>query len=315
MPGIALSFLEFIMKAILGVFALAVFSGSALAQAQPKQPVKLTTEKVETFDIVYKKTTQGDLTLHGYRPTGWKATDKRPVIVFFFGGGWKNGVYTQFVPQAEYFASRGIVAISADYRIESKHKTTPDVAVEDAKSAIRYVRDKATELGIDPNKIIASGGSAGGHLAACTALVEGFNCADDAKGVSSVPNALVLYNPALNLSSGTRTFTNARGEDIGKAISPTLYLSKNTPPAVVFFGTSDKLAEQGYEYAKKAKDLGVRAEVYTAEDQPHGFFNRSPWIEPTTVEADRFLKSLGYLEGEPTLKAGEKKLVRYEQKK
>src|SRR5262245_37103470 len=74
---------------------------------------KLTDVKVLTADHVYKKTPEGELTLHCFMPTDWKATDRRPVIVFFFGGGWRNGSFTQFQPQAEYFASRGLVAISA----------------------------------------------------------------------------------------------------------------------------------------------------------------------------------------------------------
>ena len=109
---------------LLALLALVLFTSSMSAQV-PKSTVKLTATKVTTVDHVYKQTAEGELTLHGFLPPDWKATDKRPVIVFFFGGGWKNGSYTQFVPQAEYFASWGLVTFSADYRIESKHKTTP----------------------------------------------------------------------------------------------------------------------------------------------------------------------------------------------
>jgi acetyl esterase/lipase len=274
---------------------------SPVAAQQKKGQVKLTDTQVVYQAVVFKKTPQGELRLHVHYPTGWQAADKRPVVVFFFGGGWKNGAYTQFVPQSEYFASRGIVAISADYRIESKHKTTPDVAVEDAKSAVRYVRANAAKLGIDPDKVIASGGSAGGHLAACCALVEGFNAKDD-PAASAKPNALVLFNPALDLTNiGGREVPGANGRDIARAISPTLYLTKDAPPAVIFFGTDDKMQSHGTEYAKKAKELGVRADLFTAAGQPHGFFNRSPWCEATAAEADRFLASLGYLTGGPTV--------------
>jgi len=266
---------------------------------QPKATVKLTDAKVITADHVYKKTPEGELTLHGFFPADWKATDKRPVIVFFFGGGWKSGAFTQFVPQAEYFASRGIVAISADYRIESKHKTKPDAAVEDAKSAIRWVRANAAKLGIDPDKVIGSGGSAGGHLAAATALVEKFDATDDPK-VSCKPNALVLFNPVLNLTGAK--ITGRDGSIIAEAISPTLFLKKDAPPCAIFFGTDDKFLDMGKEYVAKCKELGVKAELYTAAEQPHGFFNRDPWQGVTTRKADEFLKGLGYLKGVPTLK-------------
>jgi acetyl esterase/lipase len=280
-------------------FALAI-PAAAQAPAKKERP-RLTKTEIATKAIDYKKTEQGTLQLHIFYPPGWKETDKRPMIVFFFGGGWKNGTWTQFQPQAEYFASRGMVAVSAEYRIESKHKTTPDVAVEDARSAMRWVRANAKSHGGDPDRLVASGGSAGGHLAACTALIDGFDAAADPK-VSCKPNALVLFNPVLNLTNlKGRTIVGAGGKDVGKAISPTLFLDKKAPPAVIFFGTSDALIEHGKEYAAKAKEMGVRAELYTAEAQPHGFFNRPPWLEVTTRKADEFLKSLGYLNGEPAI--------------
>ena len=295
-------------RLFLSLLALGLLAGPGFAQ---RQRPTLTEAKVLTADHVYKKTPEGELTLHCFLPADWKPTDQRPVIVFFFGGGWKNGSFEQFVPQSQYFASRGIVAISADYRILNKHKTKPDKAVEDAKSAIRWVRANAATLGIDPEKVIAGGGSAGGHLAAATALVTKFDAADDAKA-SAVPNALVLFNPFLN---GTgRTIEGSDGSNIAEAISPTLFLKKGAPPTILFFGTSDALAEHGREFIVKAKPLGVRAELYTAEGLPHGFFNRSPWCEATARQADRFLTSLGYLKGDPTIPEPKAKLVKEEVK-
>lgn len=292
-------------KIAASVLMLAVSAAPALAQQKGKNAPrpKLTNETVRTEERLYRKTPEGELFLHLFYPPDWNKGDARPAIVFFFGGGWKNGAYTQFVPQAEYFASRGLVTASADYRISSKHKTTPDKCVEDAKSAIRWVRRHAKELGVDPNRIIASGGSAGGHLAAATALLDRFDAADDDLSISCTPNALVLFNPALNLTLiEGRSITDAAGADISKPFSPTFFLRKGAPPAIIFFGTADKLLTHGTEYADKAKDLGVRAELYTAADQPHGFFNRSPWCEVTARKADEFLASLGYLNGEPNVR-------------
>jgi acetyl esterase/lipase len=283
---------------------LLVLSIVAAGSAQDKKkapPPRLTDAEIKTADFVYRKTPQGELTMHVYYPEGWKKSDMRPVIVFFFGGGWKGGTHTQFMPQAQYFASRGMVACCADYRILNIHKTTPDQCVVDAKAAIRWVRRHAQELGIDPHKVVSSGGSAGGHLAAATALVPGFDADGDDAKVSPVPNALLLFNPALNLKG--RPTLDAQGKDVSEAISPTLYLHKETPPAAIFFGTADKLIDHGIEYAAKAKVLGVRADLHRADDQPHGFFNRSPWLEVTTAKADEFLQSLGYLQGPATIKS------------
>ena len=75
--------------------------------------------------LEYKETPQGKLFLHAYYPVNWKASDQRPAVVFFFGGGWNGGSYLQFTRHADYLASRGMVAFCADYRIANKHKTPP----------------------------------------------------------------------------------------------------------------------------------------------------------------------------------------------
>ena len=105
-------------RLIVAALALGLSVASSHAQRPKKADrPKLTTATIKSDDLLYKATPQGELKLHVFYPPGWKATDRRPVIVFFFGGGWRNGSYTQFVPQSEYFASRGIVTVSADYRI------------------------------------------------------------------------------------------------------------------------------------------------------------------------------------------------------
>jgi acetyl esterase len=267
-----------------------------------KATIRLTEAAVATRDLVYKSTAQGELKLHVFEPVGGgEGPALRPCVVFFFGGGWKSGTYEQFVPQAQYFASRGMVAACADYRILNTHKTTPDKAVEDAKSAIRWVRGHATELGIDPAKIIAAGGSAGGHLAACTALVPGYDAETDDKSQSAKPNALVLFNPAMNIDTLFKqrvTGDSAMTLEMAEGITPNRFVSRDTPPAILFFGTADKLKEGADEYVKKAAALGVRAEMWSAEGMSHGFFNREPWIRVTAKKMDEFLVSLGYLKGE-----------------
>lgn len=264
--------------------------------------------------MVYKTTPQGDLKLHFFLAKEEAPSPApRPCVVFFFGGGWKNGSYLQFVPQAEYLASRGLVAVCADYRILNEHKTLPDKAVEDAKSAIRWVRGHAAEFQADPDKIVAAGGSAGGHLAACTALVAAYDAESDDQAVSARPNALVLFNPAMNIgtlhkergASSSAASATGFNQEMAEAITPNNFVSENTPPAVLFFGTADRLKAGGDEYVRKARALGLRAEMWTAADQPHGFFNRAPWTQVTTRKMEEFLTSLGYLAGDSTLKLPE----------
>jgi acetyl esterase/lipase len=243
--------------------------------------------------------------MHVHLPKGWQAADKRPAIVFFFGGGWRAGSVTQFEKQAEYLAERGLVAARADYRVLSRHKTTPDKCVEDAKSAVRWLRQHAAELGIDRERIVASGGSAGGHIAACAATIDGLEPAGEDISISSKPNLLILFNPALDLTTVGREVTNAAGENIARAISPCHFVKKETVPTIIFFGTSDRLIDGAQVWLKKAKETGSKAELFTAADQPHGFFNRAPWMEATLAQADEFLVAQGYLKGKPTVKVPE----------
>jgi acetyl esterase/lipase len=93
-----------------------------------------------------------------------------------------------------------------------------------------------------------------------------------------------------------------KDEKLGKAISPTLHLAKDSPPALLFYGKKDSLLKQGEEFLDRAKEAGCRAEVYLADGVDHGFFNAQPWRDRTLLRADEFLASLGYLTGKPTIK-------------
>jgi len=264
-------------------------------------------EESSTKTFVYKNATQTKLEMIVHFPPGWKETDRRPVVVFYFGGGWQNGTTSQFEPQAAYFASRGLVTARADYRVKSRQGVSPKECVEDAKSAIRWIRSNAKELGIDPDRIVAAGGSAGGHIAACTSLTPGLEAAGEDHAISSKPNVLVLYNPVLRFSGEERLMSRiGNDETLGELISPTRQLSSETPPTLLLYGTADPLLSQGKEYVDRAEPLRVKVELFTAEGEKHGFFNRSPWLEKTTIRVDTFLKGIGYLEGEPTLKENDR---------
>jgi acetyl esterase/lipase len=257
----------------------------------------------EVKTMTYKTIGDRELKIHIHYPPGWKASDTRPAIIFFFGGGWTSGTVGQFEPQAEYFAGRGLVAARADYRVKSRDGVTPDKCVEDARSAVRWMRRNAKELGIDPQKLIASGGSAGGHLAACMMIRNSVEAAGDDLSISTIPQAMVLFNPVLNFDHEQMIGRINGDKQLARKISPTLHLDKNSPPALILFGTADRLKVFGDEYWQKAEALGVRADKYLAEGQGHGFFNRSPWTERTLIAADKFLASLGFLKGEPTIQS------------
>ncbi|MHC4227260.1 MAG: family 16 glycoside hydrolase [Planctomycetota bacterium] len=251
--------------------------------------------------VTYKTVGEKELKIHIHFPPGWKAGDRRPAIVFFFGGGWNSGTVGQFEFQAEYLAGRGMVAARADYRVKSRDGVTPDKCVEDARSAVRWMRKNSKRLGINPKKLIASGGSAGGHLAACTMIAESVETEGDDLAISTVPQAMLLFNPVLSFENEQMLTRLGENKHLAPKISPTSHLHKNAPPALILFGDNDRLKVFGDDYWKKAEEIGVRADKYIAEGQGHGFFNRPPWRERTLIAADKFLASLGFLKGDPTV--------------
>ena len=261
--------------------------------------------------IVYKQTPQGELKLHFDFPPGWKASDARPAIVFFFGGGWRGGKITHFSPQADYLSGRGMVAVRADYRVKSRHGTMPDKCVEDGKSAIRWVRANAGSLGINPDMIVGSGGSAGGHVAACATLVEGLEAEGEDHAVSSKPNLMVLFNPVME-TTHERLVQRMGDEEMARLISPNEWLGEDSPPGIMFFGTDDLLIALAKRSLSLAADHRVRLDLWTAEGQGHGFFNSSPWMEWTLFLTDQFLQEYGYLEGKADIQpSDEVKMEKY----
>ena len=214
--------------------------------------------------------------MHVFKPSDYKILDKRPVIVFFFGGGWVGGSTKQFYQQARFFADNGYLAVSAEYRVRGKHKTTPFESVTDGKSAIRWLRAHADELGIDPNKIIASGGSAGGHVAACTGVIKGFEEADEDLSISSVPNAMLLFNPVIDTTEKGYGMEKV-GKDRKTEISPCDHVANGIPPTLIFHGTADKTVpfENVERFTKLMNEVRNTCELVPFKGKGHGFFNGS----------------------------------------
>ncbi|QHI70328.1 alpha/beta hydrolase [Tichowtungia aerotolerans] len=244
--------------------------------------------------VVYKTTPQGELKLHFFFPPEYNKDKKTPSIVFFHGGGWQTGGPSQFYRQSRHFADRGMIAVSAEYRLGKKHQTTPVECVQDGKSAVRWLRAHSEEWGIDPDHLAAGGGSAGGHVAAATAMLTEF----DDPSVSCRPDALVLFNPVIN--NGPGGYGHGRVSNVWKDFSPLHNIRKNSPPAIFMLGTKDKLipVSTGKKFKQLMEESGSSCELILYEGQEHSFFNKAKF-EETLQAADRFLTSLGYLPKPP----------------
>lgn len=253
--------------------------------------------------LIYKTADGAKLRLNVFNPPGHITGAHAPCIVFFHGGAFTRGDPSQFYPQAKHLAERGVVAISAQYRL-NKDRAAIDTCISDAKSAMRWVRAHAAELGVDPAMIAAGGGSAGGHLATAAATLEGFEDASDDLTVSCLPNALVLFNPVIDMSPdgyGHDRAVALMGDDWA-SISPAQHLEKGLPPTLFLVGSEDRLVKP--EVAKRieaaAKAAGSRFELKIYEGGKHGFFNfgrkdDQDYYTLTVAAMDEFLLSLGYI--------------------
>ena len=255
-------------------------------------------QQIKPEKILYKNTEEGELNLFVYKPSEFDIKKKYSCIVFFHGGGWNSGNPEQFDRQSRYFASRGMVAVSVEYRIRNVHGTSPIQAMEDAKSAIRFIRSNAKLLSIDSNKIAAAGGSAGGHLAAVAGNIDLFDNSNEDLTISSKPNLLILYNPVLHNGRKWPWIDNPSNA------SPYDNISKGAPPTIILTGTEDKIipVELIENYKKRMESIGSRCDVIFYEGAEHAFFNSGDDFIDTVFQTDIFLKSNGYLLGPPTIK-------------
>jgi len=263
---------------------------------------------------VYRRVDDSELSVFVRQPGSDAPTPApRPAIVFFFGGGWSKGTPAHFKGQGKHLASRGMVAITVDYRVRSRQSVEPEQCVSDAFAAMRMVRGHARAWGIDPDRIAAGGGSAGGHLAACTALLpepEPMK-GDVVKVASPRPDALALFNPVLVVGevepdeylSAEAAGSGRFGQAKPSAISPYHHLDGPLPPTIIFHGEADTTTPHAdaAAFARKATARGSRCELVSYPDQGHGFFNahrdatpRGAFVD-TVTRTETFFHKLGWL--------------------
>jgi acetyl esterase len=264
-------------------------------------------------EYIYRETAGEPQKLVVYYPDGWSDGKKYPCVLLFHGGGWAGGDLSYFQYYCEYFASRGLVAITANYKL-CKKTDWPDLppgtskkrwGVKDAKSCIRWVKANAEKLGIDPEKMVLGGGSTGGHIATLALLDEEFSHADD-PDIDTDVAALMLFNPAY-----TRVKEGAvQDVNVFKKLNPVL------PPAIVFYGSEDGWKGTFNQLVPLLKEQETVFETWIAPGQKHGFFNYIPWCDVVLAQADAFLVFQGIITGKSSLEppvTGEK-LVKVNEK-
>ena len=254
---------------------------------------------------IYKSVGDTHLPVYFWEPQEDKApTYPKSVAAFFFSSGWDNGQVAQFAPHCVYLASRGMMTMAFDYRVANRQKGGPLEAMADAKSAIRWIRLNASELGINPGKIVGIGGSGGAHAMASAAMLQGFDDPCEMTSISPAPNALVLFSPVLDTSK--KGFGLERFLDAGVAKEANLIraINKGLPPTLIMHGTTDRVVPSGgsYEFARKSSKKKNFCRYIEFEGQGHGFFNFNlsfDMYEATLMAIDEFLVELGFIEPDP----------------
>jgi acetyl esterase len=242
----------------------------------------------------YKTVGSISLDAHIFPVAGAGPGAKNPAYLFFHGAGWAAGMPEWGYGNCRRLAAKGIIGISFEYRLRWRHGTTPIESVADAKSAVRWTRLHATELGIDRDRIVVAGFSAGGHLAAATAIIQGYDEPGEDTSVSSVPAATVLSSAAVDVADPGWFSECLAGRGDARALSPAQHVRSGLPPAIVFQGVKDELSDfaKVEAFCNNMRTAGNRYELVTFKG---GHF-REPADRPVEAErTEEFLRSLGFL--------------------
>lgn len=293
------------------VIHITAFASSAICAQVEKDPenkyvLDPSPNSIEGSESHLYKSIDGiDLRLHVFKAANEKpiGNASKPAILFFFGGAWEYGAVKEFTEPAKYFSKRGAASILIDYRVFCRHGSSIADEISDAKSAVRYVRSHASQLGIDPNRIVVSGGSAGGHLALSTATIEGFESSNEDHSISSKPNLLALFYPCSDVTTDNeKTYGGDAIGKYGKEVSPLYHIQQKLPPMLIIQGTDDIVYEENTKLCRESKAFGNACEFIVYKGAPHGFFGlgveNGRWYTQALNKMDAYLTNAGYLRHE-----------------
>lgn len=234
----------------------------------------------EQKDIQYGKGGDKPLLLNLYSPA--KLDKPAPGLIFIHGGGWTSGHRKDYKYYTIRFAKRGYIVATISYRF-SQDAPFP-AAVQDAKCAVRWMRANAQKYNIDPNRIAAIGGSAGGYLAMMlgySADVPELEGDGGWEGVSSKVQAVVnLYGPA-DIDCPSARDVDVVTKFLGKPYSeiqdqyelasPYRHITPDDPPPLILHGTIDTIVpvQQSDMLAEKLKAAGVPCVYEKFQGWPH----------------------------------------------
>jgi len=269
------------------------------ADVYPRPPVAFPGGVVGQADVEYANLTGfRALTLDLYRPKA--GTKPAPLVVWIHGGGWNrgdartSGAYADWPAVLASLAARGFVVASVNYRLSGEARFPAQI--QDVKAAIRFLRANASRYGIDPARVYAWGGSAGGHLAALAATTCGVEAFAPAASTGRLTGAEAKVARPLSDSDcvqaaviwfGVFDVANAGGlntsgllgcapdtcADKAAAASPVTYVDPNDPPTLLIHGLADHevASSQSELMAARLRAAGVPVETLFIPGADHGW--------------------------------------------
>jgi acetyl esterase/lipase len=286
--------------------ALAAGTGAAgVAVADPTADARVTAKVRVERDITYRRVGGENLKLDAYIPAGG---GRRPAVIALYGGGWVLGNRKFTAPMAAMLADQGFVTFAIDYRLAPKHPFP--AAIDDVRAGIVWVREHASDFGVDPARIGAIGGSAGGHLAALAAtLGEGPNDRG-ARVATAVSWAGPMDLHPARYGPDSHPYIEAFLDCVGRpcdeakvvAASPISHVDASDPPMLLANGEEDQLVppDQALRMADALERAGVPHELLLVPNAGHD----ERVIPPVERPSFDFLRQqLGGVE--PSLQVGE----------
>ena len=249
-------------------------------------------------DIVFAKAGDLELKLDVYQPPAG-VTSKRTAIIHLFGGGFftgnKNAGY--IINDSKALGARGYTNISANYRLQTQGSWPAQI--HDVKAAIRWTRANAGKLGVEPNRIIVAGYSAGGMLSLMAAGTNGrpeFEGDLGTTGISSEVNASIGVYPLASAQTAGGLFPQGQAtpENIAAA-SPTTYISEKFAPTIFIHGTDDTTVPvtSSIDFFTKLRAVKVPTTMTLIQGAQHAFDNNAPdAVEVMAASIDLFLDRL-----------------------
>jgi acetyl esterase len=257
---------------------------------------------------VYKRIDTTALSVDVFTPAG-SSTSPRQAIVFFHGGGWAFGNAGEFHGACRRYAEKGFVTFSFEYRLSvnadeswPNPNVTPVECVKDARSAVRWVRENAKRLNINPDMIAVGGQSVGGQLTLMTALGDTINEASDNLAISPRPTVMLLYSSTVNTIEAWCDLMLGEKRHMIWAISPRHNIRPGMPPAIEFHGLDDTTVHfwTVNAFKRATEDQGNEFEVVTYEGRKHylgeGNEKYSTLFDEEIMErTDQFLAKHGFV--------------------